>query len=82
MAPRVERFSRNSRSGSARWTPREQIDDAAHCAGAVERRRDALDHFDLTEIHRRDLQQAEPADLAEQRQPVGQKRACSGPRMP
>ena len=43
--------------------PRHQVDHAAHRAGAVERRRDALDDFDLSEIHRRNLQQAEAADL-------------------
>ena len=53
-------------------TPREQIDDAAHGAGAVQRRRHALDDFDLPEIHRRDLQQAEPAHVTEQRQAVRQ----------
>ncbi len=53
--------------------PRHEIDDAAHCAGTVERRRDPLDHFDLTEVHRRDLQQPETADLlAGQRHAVEQ----------
>ena len=54
-----------------RRPPRDQVDDAAHRAGAVQRRRHALDHFDLPEIHRRNLQQAEAADLlAEERQAV------------
>ncbi len=61
------------RSGVAR-APREQIDDAAHGAGAVERGGGALDHFDLAEIHRRNLQQPQAARLlAEQRQPVGEE---------
>ena len=37
------------------------------------RRRDAFDHLDLFEIHRRDLQQAQPAHLAEERQAVRQE---------
>ena len=70
VAPRVDRLSRNSSRGLGAWTPRQQVDDAAHRARAVQRRRHAFDHLDLPEIHRRDLQQPEPADLAEQRQPV------------
>ena len=55
-----------------RRTPRQEVDDAAHRARAVERGRHALDDLDLAEIHRRDLQQPKPADLAKQRQPVRQ----------
>ena len=43
--------------------PRDQVDHSAHRARAVERRGHALDHLDLREIHRRNLQQAESADL-------------------
>ena len=53
--------------------PRHQIDHAAHCSRSVQRGRDALDHFDLSEIHWRDLQQAQAADLLSgQRQAVEQ----------
>jgi hypothetical protein len=43
--------------------PCNQVDDAAHCACAVQRGRDTLDHFDLAKIHRRNLQQPESANL-------------------
>lgn len=55
---------------------RDQIHDAAHCAGSVERRSDTFDHLDLPEVHRRNLQQAEGADLfAEERQAIRQESA-------
>lgn len=55
----------------AAWTPRQEVDDAAHRAGTIEGRRHAFDNFDLPEIHRRNLQQAEPANLTKQWQAVG-----------
>ena len=58
--------------GLAAWTPRQEIDDAAHRAGAVQRGRHAFDDLDLPEIHRRDLQQPEPANLTKQWQAVGE----------
>ena len=63
-------------------TPRQEIDDAAHRAGAVQRRRHAFDDLDLPEIHRRDLQQPEPANLTKQRQARRRARACTGPACP
>ena len=55
-------------------TLRDEIDDAAHRPGPVKRRRDAFDDFDLREVGRRNLQQAERAGLlAEERQPVGEE---------
>jgi len=52
------------------WAARDEVDDAAHRSGAVQRRRHPLDHLDLTEIHRRNLQQTQATDLAEERQAV------------
>ena len=74
VAPRVDRLTRHVRVGSSARAPRQQVDDAAHRAGAVERRRHALDHFDLAEVHRRNLEQAEAADLlAEERKPIAEE---------
>ena len=57
-----------------RRAARDQIDHAAESAGAVQRRRHALDHFHLSQVGWRNLQQAETADVAaEQWQPVGEK---------
>ena len=56
--------------GFGAWTPRQQVDDATHRAGAIQRRGHTFDDLDLSQIHRRDLEQTEPADLAKQRQPV------------
>ena len=51
----------------------DEVDDSSHGPGAVQRGGDALDDFHLTEIHRWDLKQADPAGLrAEQRQAVRQ----------
>ncbi len=43
--------------------PRDEIDDASDRRYAVERGRNTLDHFDLAEVHRRNLQEAERAGL-------------------
>jgi hypothetical protein len=59
--------------GAVARLPRYQVDDAAHGAGTVQRRGHALDHLDLRQVHRRDLQQAKPAHFTEQRQAVGQE---------
>ncbi len=53
--------------GFRAWTPRQQVDDATHCTGAIQRRGHTLDDLDLSQIRRRDLKQTEPADLAKQR---------------
>ena len=45
----------------------DQIDDAAHGSCAIHGRGDSLDHFHLAEVHRRNLQKTQPADLTEQR---------------
>ena len=63
----------------APWTPRQEIDDAAHRAGAIQRGRHAFDDLDLPEIHRRNLQQPEPANLTKQWQPVGEHASVPAP---
>ncbi len=50
--------------------PRQQIDDAAHRASSVERRCHALDDFDLSQVHGRNLKQAEASDFTEERQTI------------
>lgn len=53
---------------------RNEIDDTAERAGAVQRGRHAFDDFHLAEIRRWDLQQAQAADVvAETWEPVRQK---------
>ncbi len=58
-----------ARGRRRRRPPRHQVHDAADRRHAVERGRDALDHFDLAEVHRRDLQQAD-------RRRTGRRRAA------
>jgi hypothetical protein len=56
-----------------RRAARDEVDDAADRRHAVQRGRGAFDHLDLSEVHRRDLQQADRTRLtAVQRQAVGQ----------
>ena len=53
---------------------RDQIHNAGECPRTVQGGGDALDHFDLTEIGGRNLQQAKAADrFAEERQAVGKE---------
>jgi len=53
---------------------RQQVDDAAEGRAPVQRRRGALDDFHAPEVHRRDLEESEPARLpAVERQPVGEQ---------
>ena len=53
---------------------RDQVHDPAHGARAIERGGDTLDHLHLPEVHRRDLQQAQAADLLpEEGQPVAEE---------
>ena len=54
-------------------TLRHEIDDAAHGAGTVQRRGNALDDFHPSEVQRRNLHQAQGDLLAEERQAVRQK---------
>gem|GEM_PF-6805337 len=43
--------------------PRNQVDDATHGGRAVERGRGTLDQLDLGQVHRRNLEGPQPADL-------------------
>ena len=64
--------------GFITWPAREQVHDTAHRTGAVESGCDPLDHLHLSEVHRRDLEQAQPAHLlAEEWQAVGQEARVS-----
>ena len=46
---------------------RNQIHDAAERRSAVQRRSDAFDHFNLRQVHRRNLQNADRSGLAIER---------------
>jgi hypothetical protein len=53
---------------------RDQIHHSTHGVRSVQRRGDPLDHFDLTKVHGRNLQESKTAHLlSEQRQAVRQK---------
>ena len=82
MAPKVERLTRNSRTGLSRGRREIRLTTPAIAPAPYSADADPLDHFDLSEIHRRNLQQTESADLlAEERQTVGEK-ARVAPRIP
>ena len=60
---------------------RDEIDDAAERRRAVQRRCDTFDDFDLAEVQRRHLQQAEQIALrAVQRQTVGEQLRIASPK--
>jgi hypothetical protein len=65
--------------GFSARTPRQKIDDAAHCASAIQRRRYAFDDLDLPEVHRRNLEEPKPANLTKQWQAVGEHSRVSAP---
>jgi hypothetical protein len=57
-----------------RRMPRNQVDDSAHRAAAIQRGGNTFDDLNLSKINRGNLQQTKPAHLlAEQRQSVGQE---------
>ena len=61
-------------------TTRNQIDHASHRACSVERGRIALDHFHLSQVHGRNLQQPKPAALlSKQGETIGEEASVAPP---